>query len=169
MPLPAAYAWGDSPNYGVIDTSLDDGSDHSTDQLPIAGDRVNQMSADIIACHDAESRRREYADAQTSNLVIPASAHDKLYTNTGAGAQVIFTLPTDAEVKRLSFYDTGPGLRVLANTGQTIRIGLGPANVTKTAGYIESEGQGAFISLIRISANIWVSVVPALGWVVEVS
>jgi hypothetical protein len=171
MPLPAAHDWGTTPDYGVIGTDGDNGLDATSDTDNIAGARVNKMSADIIALHDAESARRGYATALTAAEALGASAHDKVYTNTGAVSAVAdraVTLPSDAGCKRVSFYDDGPGLRVLANTGQTIRVGLGPANVSKSGGYIESNGEGAFITLFRISANKWAAV-STLDWAVEVS
>lgn len=173
MPLPSAHAFGSSPDYGVIDTALDDGKTHADSQLPIAGDMVNQHSADIKAVHDAESVRRGYATVLTSTTALDSTAHDKVYTNTGASGAAStrpVTLPSDAAVKRVSFYDDNTlGFRIVANTGQTIRVGLGPANVTKSGGYLESNGEGAFITLQRISANKWVAVAPTLDWTPEIS
>lgn len=171
MPLPAANPWGTPPVYGVLNEG-DDSQDATQDSDCVGGNRINQMSADIIALYEGESSRRGYATVLTAAEVLGAAAHDKVYTNTGAGGGVgarVVTLPSAADCKRVSFYDDGTGFRIAANAGQTIRTAPGPANITKTAGYIESSAEGAFISLVRISANKWIAAAIVGDWAVEIS
>lgn len=170
MPLPSANPWGFAPVYGVINEG-DDTEDATQDSEHVPGSRINQMSSDIIELYAAENARRAYATVKTAAETLDATAHDKLFTNTGAinaASMRALTLPSDEGCKRVSFYNDGPGLRVLANSGQTIRVGAGPANVTKTAGYIESSIEGSFITLIRLNANKWVAM-QTTDWEVEVS
>lgn len=76
-------------------------------------------------------------------------------TNEGATSLVTFTLPTAVANLDYSFYiQDADGLRITANTGDTIRFS---ATVTAAAGSITSTTVGSSIRLYAINATEWVA------------
>ncbi len=58
------------------------------------------------------------------------------------------------------------GIRIVANTGDTIRVG---SAVTKAVGYIESTVVGSTVMLVAVTATEWVAIQFSGTWVVETS
>ena len=89
-------------------------------------------------------------------MAISATADvGKTFTNTGASVEVGFTLPATAPAGPISFIVTnGAGIRVNANTGQTIQL---PGLATSIAGgYVESFYVGGVLMLTMSAASAWV-------------
>lgn len=79
-----------------------------------------------------------------------------LYSNEGAAAQIVVTLPTAVAGKDFTFViQDADGFRVTANTGDTIRV---IDKVTAAAGYIESTTIGSVVRLVAINATEWFAV-----------
>jgi len=87
--------------------------------------------------------------------VITAAESRSVFTNEGATALNYHTLPTAAAGLVYTFYvqDTD-GIRVVANTGDTIRINTA---VSAAAGYAESTTVGSSVTLAAINATEWVA------------
>lgn len=80
----------------------------------------------------------------------------KAFTNEGAGAKVYLTLPTaSANLIYTGVVQDADGLRITANTGDTIRIS---SSVSGAAGYCESTTIGSTVMLLAINATEWVSI-----------
>jgi len=86
---------------------------------------------------------------------ITAAESRSVFTNEGATALNYHTLPTAAAGLVYTFYvqDTD-GIRVVANTGDTIRI---DTVVSAAAGYAESTTVGSSVTLTAINATEWVA------------
>jgi hypothetical protein len=86
---------------------------------------------------------------------ITAAESRSVFTNEGATALNYHTLPTAAAGLVFTFYvqDTD-GIRVVANTGDTIRIDTA---VSAAAGYAESTTVGSSVTLTAINATEWVA------------
>lgn len=87
-----------------------------------------------------------------------------LFTNEGATALITFNLPTAVANLAYEFYvqDTD-GVRVVANTGDTIRLG---SSVSASAGRIDSTTVGSAVILRAINATEWVATSVVGTWVV---
>lgn len=94
-------------------------------------------------------------EANTANSgspnIITAAESGSVFTNEGATALNYHTLPTAAAGLVYTFYvqDTD-GIRVVANTGDTIRIDTA---VSAAAGYAESTTVGSSVTLTAINAT----------------
>ncbi len=100
---------------------------------------------------------------------ITAGESGKTFTNEGATAQIVHTLPAAAAGLKFRFYvQDSDGLRVTAASGDTIRV---YPEVSIAGGYVESTLIGAAITLLAINATEWVAVaVSGAGiWGVETS
>jgi hypothetical protein len=98
----------------------------------------------------------------TSNKTENSSDRDYLTTNTGAGSKPIITLePAAIGVVRKFFITNSVGIRVKANTGDTIRI---VGNITASGGYVESTTVGGHITLMCYQANSWIAVDFLAAW-----
>jgi hypothetical protein len=104
--------------------------------------------------------------AQSTNKTMNASTESNfMVTNEGATARVDYTLPTAAAGITYTFYvqDTD-GVRVIANTGDTIRIA---GTVSASAGRIDSTTVGDCVTLVAINATEWVATaLIGAGWTV---
>lgn len=77
------------------------------------------------------------------------------FTNEGASGKVYFSLPTAAADLIYTFMvQDADGLRVVANTGDTIRIA---GAVSGSAGYAESTTIGSTVTIVAINATEWVA------------
>ncbi len=92
-------------------------------------------------------------------LVKPATAGlvdddaGKTITNEGAAAKAIFTLPPAvAGLKYRFIVQDADGIRVTANTGDTIR---NAASVSGAAGYIENTTIGSVVDVECLNATQW--------------
>ncbi len=94
--------------------------------------------------------------------IITASESHSTFTNEGASALNYHTLPTAVAGLSYTFYvQDADGIRVVANTGDTIRVA---GVVSGTAGYTESTNIGDSITLTSINATEWVAVSSIGSW-----
>jgi len=94
------------------------------------------------------------AGVGSPNLIV-ANETGRIYTNEGVTAANYHTLPLAAVGMQYTFVvQDADGLRVVANTGDTIRIS---ANVTAAAGYVESTTIGSTVTLTAINATEWIA------------
>lgn len=94
---------------------------------------------------------------------IAAGESGTVFTNEGATAKNYEALPSAVAGYQFTFIvqDTD-GMRVVANTGDDIRIG---ATTSTTAGYCESTTVGDSVTLIAINATTWAAVaLVGSGW-----
>ncbi len=93
-----------------------------------------------------------------------ATESGSVYTNEGATAKVYIQLPTAVKGLRYSgiVQDTD-GLRLVANTGDTIRINTA---VSASAGFCEATAIGASVDLIAINATEWIALSSLGTWTV---
>lgn len=100
--------------------------------------------------------------ARTTALSVAANQTRALFTNEGATAQVIFTLPTAVAGYEYTYVvqDTD-GIRVTAASGDTIRIA---GTVTAAAGYVENATIGGTLTLVSINATEWLAVASQGTW-----
>lgn len=81
--------------------------------------------------------------------------------NSGASAKAAVTLPSAAAGLRYVFRVTDTdGLRIVANTGDDIRIG---ELTSATAGYFESVRIGSAVELVAIDATTWQAIDGVIG------
>ena len=98
--------------------------------------------------------------------VLAASETRRLLTNEGAAAENYHTLPTAAAGLEFIFYvQDGDGIRVVANAGDTIRIG---ASVSAAAGFVRNATVGSVLHLVAINATEWIPVAIVGTWTVDV-
>jgi hypothetical protein len=102
--------------------------------------------------------------ANTPVTVSASADGNKLYTNEGTTARVDFNLPTAVAGLTFTFYcaDTD-GIRVIANTGDDIRIA---GSVSATAGRIDSTVIGSCVKLTAINATNWIAEYSTGTWTV---
>lgn len=102
--------------------------------------------------------------AKTGNYTVLSTDSGAVFTNEGAGAQVIFSLPTAVSGLTFTFYvQVAQNVRALANTGDTVRLS---DVVSASAGYAESAIVGAVVKLIAINATEWVAESVVNNWTV---
>lgn len=100
--------------------------------------------------------------ARTTALSVAANQTRALFTNEGATAQVVFTLPTAAANIAYTFIvQDADGTRVTAASGDTIRIA---GTVSSAAGYIESTTIGNTVTLVAINATEWIATASHGTW-----
>lgn len=89
---------------------------------------------------------------------------DNFFTNEGASALQVFTLPSAAQNFTYTFFvQDADGLQVTAAAGDTIRVG---SSVSAAAGNISSTNIGSCIKLQCINVTEWVAVSVVGSWVV---
>lgn len=104
--------------------------------------------------------------AQASSPVTVAETDSpRVYTNEGATGKIQFNLPVAVAGLEFTFIvQDSDGLRIVANTGDTIRI---LDKVTKATGYVESTTIGDFIRLKAINTTEWIAIPAGGDWTVE--
>lgn len=86
--------------------------------------------------------------------VLLAKESGTVLTNEGTTVINYHTLPTAAAGLQFTFVvQDSDGLRIVANTGDTIRFG---DKVTAAAGYIQATLIGSYVTLVAINATEWV-------------
>ncbi len=95
-------------------------------------------------------------DAKTVAYAINAfNDQGRTFTNEGAAAIVVFTLPTAVAGQSYTFIvQDADLLRVVAAAGDTIRLG---SSVSAAAGNVESTAIGDVVELIAINATEWIA------------
>lgn len=85
--------------------------------------------------------------------VLTATESGTVLTNEGATAENYHTLPTAVAGYQFTFIcQDVDGIRVVANTGDTIRV---IDKVTAAAGYLSSTTIGSYVTLVAINATEW--------------
>lgn len=104
------------------------------------------------------------AQASTPLTLVDPTDIDKVMTNEGATASIVFNLPTAVAGLTYTFVvqDTD-GLSVVAAAGDTIRIA---ASVSAAAGNIASTTIGNTVVLVAINATEWVAIAVNGTWTV---
>jgi hypothetical protein len=89
--------------------------------------------------------------AKTTAYTVTATENGTVFTNEGATAQVVFTLPTAVANYSWTFVvQDADGLRVDTASGDTLRIG---GTVTASDGYVECATIGKVITIVAINAT----------------
>lgn len=94
--------------------------------------------------------------AKTANYAVTSADVGVAFTNEGATAKIIFTLPTAVKDLTYTFIVQDPdGVTVTAAAGDTIRLG---ATVTAVAGNIDSTSIGSATTLVAINPTEWMAI-----------
>lgn len=98
----------------------------------------------------------EIVEAKTTAFAINTTIdRNKRFTNEGAGAGVVFTLPPAAAGLTYTFIvQDVDGITVDADAGDTIRIG---SSVSTAGGTINSIVIGSVVKLVAINATEWIA------------
>lgn len=110
-----------------------------------------------------DNKQPQGITAKTSATALLSEDRGRLFHNTGAGAQVVFTLPASPAIgDSYEFYVTDvDGIRVLTQGSHTIRVN---ATLSAAAGYTESATIGSNIKVMYLSSNLWVGLSPSGTW-----
>lgn len=96
---------------------------------------------------------------------VTSSEPRRVFTNEGATAQIVHTLPTaTAGLTYTYIVQDTDGIRVDAATGDTLRIG---GTVSATAGRIEAATIGDVVTLVAINATEWIGFGREGTWTVD--
>ncbi len=94
-------------------------------------------------------------NVQASSTTLNANKTFGIYSNEGASALVVLTLPSAAANLQYTFIvQDGDGIQVTAAAGDTIRIG---SAVSAAAGNISNTVVGSTITLTAINATEWIA------------
>lgn len=103
------------------------------------------------------------AKASTPYSVLNSDINT-VFTNEGATAQIVFNLPTAAVNLTYTFFvQDADGVKVVANTGDTIRLA---GSVSASAGNIVNNTIGGSVTLVAINATEWVATSIVGTWTV---
>lgn len=98
--------------------------------------------------------RGRVVTAKTTDYTVTANEVGAFFTNAGAGAGVIFTLPTPVVGMEYEFYrDANQAVTVDIGGSVTIQIG---ASVTTAGGNVTLDAVGSRIRIVAISTTQWV-------------
>lgn len=156
---PGISFFGD-PNTGIFSTADEiKFSMGGVSPMGLAGTVVNIQNGALLYGNTSGLIRGflNVVTARTGTVGSPFSLTDHFSwateTNEGAAAKSYITLPTAVSgSKHLFCTQDADGLRVTANTSDTIRV---IDKVTAAAGYIESTTIGACVELLAINAVEW--------------
>ena len=151
-----------APTYGVIASTVCQGNDVrlADDRTPLAHTLAGaKHSADTLA-----NLNTKISDANLGYPIVPVAAGpvviDRLdsglvYTNEGAGGDVVFLLPTPLAGTNFTFCcQCAKELYVYANAADTIRV---DNTATTAGGFIESNEPGCVVKLVAINGTEWVA------------
>jgi hypothetical protein len=98
--------------------------------------------------------------------LLAAIESRKLLTNEGATAEAYHTLPSAAAGIEFTFVcvDTD-GIRIVANTGDTIRLG---GAVSAAAGYVRAAVLGNSVTLLAVNATEWIATSIVGTWTIDI-
>lgn len=100
--------------------------------------------------------------AQPAGGTLTTSDSGNTFTNEGASARTDFTLPTAvAELEYSFFVQDSDGIRVIAGSGDTIRVA---GSVSAAAGRIDNATIGSSITIRAINATEWVAMATVGTW-----
>lgn len=105
------------------------------------------------------------AGSGAPNVLLSGESY-KVLSNEGASAEAYNTLPTAVAGYVFTFIcqDTD-GIRVVASTGDTIR--LGGSGVSATAGFVKSTAIGSSITIVSINATEWMATSITGTWTID--
>lgn len=102
--------------------------------------------------------------AKTTDFDPVAANCNYVFTNEGTTAKRDFTLPTAVTGYSYTFVvQDSDGLRVVADTGNTIRIG---SSVSASGGNIDSTTIGSTVTLVAINSTQWFAISTNGSWTV---
>jgi len=129
-----------------ISQLTDGGAAQSTDEIPIARGGANfRLNAGRF------SSTNRIVTSQTSNYSVLSSDSGVFFTNTGASAEVDFTLPSAVSGLQYIFYVDPPHtLKVIAAGGAVIRY---LSTLSAINGSISSTATGNKLSLLCIGVS----------------
>lgn len=143
----------------------------SADILGVAGNNGLQITDEtgVVTSIGKGLLTRRIVEANTAGSGTPnaltADETYKVLTNEGTTVKNYHTLPTAAAGLVFTFVvQDADGIRVVANTADTVRLG---ANVSGTAGYAESTTIGDTLTLQAINATEWIATSFNGTWVVS--
>ncbi len=143
----------DDTSVGAVRTTIGVGTGDSPTFVGLT------LSAPIVG--QTQSVTASTAGSGAPNL-LAATDSNKVYTNEGSTAQNYHTLPTAVAGLMFTFIvQDADGIRVTANTGDTIRIGN---QVSASAGRIDSTTIGSAVILVAINATEWVAISSVGTW-----
>lgn len=95
---------------------------------------------------------------------IAAGESGSIYSNEGASALDVFTLPPAAQGLRFSFMvEDADGIKVVAGTGDTIQVA---ASVSAAAGHAQNTTIGSSLTLVALNATEWMAISAVGTWTV---
>lgn len=100
----------------------------------------------------------------TTPRTLTAADNDRVFTNEGAAATIVFNLPTAVAGLTYRFIvQDSDGIQVTAASGDTIRVA---GSVSAAAGNIAATAIGNTVYLVAINATEWVALSHEGTWVV---
>lgn len=127
--------------------------------------RISDGSTGIGALEAAREIEASTAGVASPNL-LQATESRKALTNEGAVLEAYNTLPSAAAGYEFVFIcQAAAGIRVVANTGDTIRMG---GSVSASGGFIRSVVVGSTITLTAINATEWIAIAVMPTWTVDI-
>jgi hypothetical protein len=137
------------------------GADDVSVNITAAGTGTINLNSPIRGLQDITAST---AGSGAPNVLTSAQSRSG-WTNEGSTAENYHTLPTAAVGLTYTFCTQDvDGLRVTANTGDTIRISAG---VTATAGYINSVDIGSCVVLVAINTTEWFATSSTGTWTIN--
>lgn len=157
-------------NNGAVNWNSGGGASTSGNDVGLRRDAAGVLRVDDgTGSGVAKLLTRRLVEASTVGSGAPnllaANESRSLLTNEGATAENYHTLPTAVAGYEFVFYcqDTD-GIRVVANTGDTIRLS---ASVSASAGFVRSVTVGSCITLVSINATEWIATSIVGTWLVD--
>jgi hypothetical protein len=125
-------------------------------------DKFNVSSAGAMTLASTLLNQVLVSPKSTTPVTVANADSNTYYTNEGATALGVFNLPTAvANLKYTFIVQDSDGIKVVANTGDTIRVG---GVVSGTAGYTTSTNIGDVVTLVAINATEWVATSIVGSW-----
>ena len=130
--------------------------------FPIQIKAGSPTNGKVLKCSDSDGNS-QWGTANAYNFIVSKTSSDNIltsesgtiFTNDTAGANITLTLPAAFPGLNYGFVnDSGFNIKVQAQSGDTIRLGL---SVSAAGGYAESLDSGERLHLMAINTTEWVS------------
>lgn len=122
----------------------------------------SQNATGVGYLQGSQVRVQAKTQAASPYSVSATTDNRNVFTNEGASSLVTFNLPTASSNLDYTFVvQDADGIRVVANTGDTIRIA---GSVSASAGRIDSTTIGSSIRLVAINATEFIAVAVSGTW-----
>lgn len=143
----------------------------TTNQIGMAVNGVGAITLTTSSWFSSNSTIGPYgtrtlvSEQASTPLALNQTTHNnRVFTNEGASAEIVFDLPTILPGCRYTFVvQDANGIQINAATGDTIRIA---GSVSAAAGLIESAVIGNTITLVAINATEWIATAVNGVWTV---